>query len=117
MVIIGCILGGLSLSQIWGLFGSANQLLAGIALMAVAAWLGQVGKNNKMFLIPTVFMLAATLTQLVYTVIAKVSAMAAGAQNAFHWGNWFQLGFASAMAILAVVLVIEGVKTFKKQGK
>ncbi|MCR4626583.1 MAG: carbon starvation protein A [Treponema sp.] len=117
MVIIGCILGGLSLSQIWGLFGSANQLLAGIALMAVAAWLGQVGKNNKMFLIPTVFMLAATLTQLIYTVIAKVSAMAAGAKNAFHWGNWFQLGFASAMAILAVVLVIEGVRTFKKQGK
>jgi len=40
MVLIGCILGGLSLSQIWGLFGAANQLLAGIALMAVAAWLG-----------------------------------------------------------------------------
>ncbi|MCR4735938.1 MAG: carbon starvation protein A, partial [Treponema sp.] len=31
MVVIGCILGGLSLSQIWGLFGAANQLLAGIA--------------------------------------------------------------------------------------
>ena len=49
MVVIGCVLGGLSLSQIWGLFGAANQLLAGIALMAVAAWLGEVGKNNKMF--------------------------------------------------------------------
>ena len=45
MVVIGCVLGGLSLSQIWGLFGAANQLLAGIALMAVAAWLGEVGKN------------------------------------------------------------------------
>lgn len=115
MVTIGCVLGGLSLSQIWGLFGSANQLLAGIALMAVAAWLGEVGKNNKMFFIPTVFMLAATLTQLVRTVIAKLSAMAAGAEKAFHWGNWFQLIFASAMAILAVILVVEGVKTFKKQ--
>lgn len=115
MVTIGCVLGGLSLSQIWGLFGSANQLLAGIALMAVAAWLGEVGKNNKMFFIPTVFMLAATLTQLVRTVIAKLSAMAAGAEKAFHWGNWFQLIFAAAMAILAVILVVEGVKTFKKQ--
>lgn len=27
LVVIGCILGGLSLSQIWGLFGAANQLL------------------------------------------------------------------------------------------
>ncbi len=117
MVTIGCILGGLSLSQIWGLFGAANQLLAGIALMAVAAWLGNAGKNNKMFLIPTVFMLAATLTQLIRTVIAKISAMASGAKNAFHWGNWFQLFFASAMAVLAIVLVIQGIKTFSKKQK
>ncbi|MBO5607915.1 MAG: carbon starvation protein A [Treponema sp.] len=117
MVVIGCILGGLSLSQIWGLFGSANQLLAGIALLAVAAWLGEVGKNNKMFYIPTVFMLAATLTNLVMTVINKIKAMAAGVEGAFHWGNWFQLCFASAMTILAVFLVIEGAKTFMKQAK
>ena len=117
MVAIGCTLGGLSLSQIWGLFGSANQLLAGIALMAVAAWLGEAGKNNKMFFIPTVFMLCATLTQLVLTIYRKIAAMAAAntpelAQKAFHWGNWFQLCFAVAMTVLAVVLVIEGVKTF-----
>lgn len=121
MVVIGCILGGLSLSQIWGLFGAANQLLAGIALMAVAAWLGEVGKNNKMFIIPTVFMLAATLTQLVRTVITKITAMvnanAETAAKAFHWGNWFQLIFATAMALLAVVLVIEGTKTFINQHK
>ena len=117
MVVIGCVLGGLSLSQIWGLFGAANQLLAGIALMAVAAWLGEVGKNNKMFYIPTIFMLAATLTQLIRTVIAKITAMAGGAAGAFHWGNWFQLIFAAAMAVLAVVLVIEGAKTFSKQLK
>ncbi len=117
MVVVGCVLGGLSLSQIWGLFGAANQLLAGIALMAVAAWLGEVGKNNKMFLIPTVFMLAATLSQLVLTIYKKVSAMAAGAENAFHWGNCFQLVFAAAMTVLAVVLVVEGVRTFSKQSK
>ena len=117
MVVIGCTLGGLSLAQIWALFGSANQLLAGIALMAVAAWLGEVGKNNRMFCIPTVFMLAATLTQLVRTVVAKISAMAAAETNAFHWGNWFQLFFAAAMAILAVILVIEGAKTFSRQAK
>ncbi|MCR4580582.1 MAG: carbon starvation protein A [Treponema sp.] len=117
MVVIGCILGGLSLSQIWGLFGAANQLLAGIALMAVAAWLGEVGKNNKMFFIPMVFMLAATLTSLIITIINKFKAMAAGAAGAFAWGNWFQVCFASAMAILAIILVIEGAKTFAKQAK
>ena len=113
MVIIGSVLGGLSLSQIWGLFGAANQLLAGLALMAVAAWLGNIGKNNKMFFIPMIFMLAATLTSLIKTVIAKIGAVAAGAP----WGDWFQLIFAAAMAVLAVILVVEGVITFSKQAK
>ena len=117
MVVIGCILGGLKLSAIWGLFGAANQLLAGIALMAVAAWLGNAGKNNKMFFIPMIFMLAATLTSLVLTIVKKIGAMAAGAEGAFFWGNWFQLIFALAMAVLAVILVIEGVQTFAKQAK
>ncbi|MBR3671599.1 MAG: carbon starvation protein A, partial [Spirochaetia bacterium] len=116
MVAIGCILGGLSLSQIWGLFGAANQLLAGIALMAVAAWLGNVGKNNKMFFIPTIFMLAATLTQLIRTVIAKINIFTGATKAAGPmWGHWFQFFFAAAMTILAIILVIEGIKTFKKQ--
>lgn len=110
MVVIGCILGGLSLSQIWGLFGAANQLLAGLALLAVAAWLGNAGKNNKMFIIPMIFMLAATLTSLCITVVKKIQLIAsAGAA----WGDWFQLLFAAAMVVLAVILVIEGVQTFK----
>ena len=117
MVIIGCVLGGLKLSAIWGLFGAANQLLAGIALMAVAAWLGNAGKNNKMFFIPMIFMLAATLTSLILTIVKKIGAMAAGAEGAFFWGNWFQLIFALAMTVLAVILVIEGIQTFSKQKK
>ena len=114
MVVIGCILGGLSLSQIWGLFGAANQLLAGTALMAVCAWLGNAGKNNKMFYIPMAFMLVATITSLVMTVIAKIKVVAGGAAV---WGDWFQMLFAAAMVVLAVILVIEGIQTFAAQSK
>ncbi len=114
MVIVGCVLGGLSLSQIWGLFGSANQLLAGIALMAVAAWLGNVGKNNKMFFIPMIFMLCATLTSLVITVKNKIVLIADGGAA---WGDYFQLILAAAMVVLAVILVVEGIQTFVKQAK
>lgn len=119
MVIIGSTLGALKLSAIWSLFGAANQLLAGIALLAVAAWLGEVGKNNKMFFIPMIFMLAATLTQLVITVIKQTGVIAAGKFSASDpaWGHWFQLLFAAAMTMLAVILVIEGVKTFVKLAK
>jgi carbon starvation protein len=124
MVIIGCVLGGLSLSQIWGLFGAANQLLAGIALLAVCAWLGEIGKNNKMFYIPMCFMLLATLTSLVMTISKKFTVI--GTYAATHpdaetmaadplWGHYFQLIFAAAMVILAVILVIEAIGTFKRQ--
>ncbi len=74
-VVLGIALGLTGWQKIWGLFGASNQLLAGIGLLAVATWLGNIGKNNKMFYIPMAFMLIATLTQLVITVIAKISAM------------------------------------------
>ena len=98
------------------MFGAANQLLAGIALMAVAAWLGNAGKNNKMFYVPMIFMLAATLTSLILTVKTKIG-MVAGSTAA--WGDWFQLIFAAAMAVLAVILVVEGFQTLflKKNAK
>ncbi len=115
MVIIGCVLGGLSLSQIWGLFGAANQLLAGIALMAVATWLGEVGKNNKMFYIPMIFMLAATLTFLAQKIISLCKTIAGLAENPAMWGDYFQLVFAAAMFVLAIILIVEGIQTFKKQ--
>lgn len=122
MVIVGCVLGGLSLSQIWGLFGAANQLLAGIALMAVAAWLGDVGKNNKMFLFPMAFMLVATLTSLIITIVKKLQgigngslAAAAADGGAPMWGHYFQLIFAIAMVVLALILIKEGLTKFREQ--
>ena len=115
MVLIGCTLGGLSLSQIWGLFGAANQLLAGIALMAVAAWLGDIGRNNKMFFFPMAFMLVATLTSLITTIMNKFKGMSAGTLEGPMWGHYFQLVFAIAMVVLAVILIIEGLKTFSRQ--
>ena len=114
MVIIGCGMGFMSLSQIWGVFGAANQLLAGIAMLAVAAWLGNVGKNNKMFFVPMIFMLAATLTSLVMTIIGKVKLIAAAGAA---WGDWFQMIWSIGLVVLAVILVVEGVQVMAKQKK
>lgn len=112
MVIIGCGMGFMGLSQIWGVFGAANQLLAGIAMLAVAAWLANVGKNNKMFILPMIFMLAATITSLFLTIIAKIK-MIAGATAA--WGDWFQMIWSIALIVLAVILVIQGVQVLGKK--
>lgn len=113
MVVIGCGMGFMGLSQIWGVFGAANQLLAGIAMLAVAAWLANIGKSNKMFIFPMIFMLAATITSLVITIIGKVGMVTAGTAL---WGDWFQMIWSIALVILAGVLVVEGAPViFKKK--
>ena len=114
MVIIGCGMGFMGLNQIWGVFGAANQLLAGIAMLAVAAWLGNIGKNNKMFFVPMVFMLCATITSLTMTIIAKIKLIAAAGAA---WGDWFQMIWSIGLIVLAVILVVEGVQIMTKKEK
>ncbi len=114
MVVIGCGMGFMGLSQIWGVFGAANQLLAGIAMLAVAAWLGNIGKNNKMFFFPMAFMLVATITSLTMTIIAKIKLIAAAGAA---WGDWFQMIWSIGLVVLAVILVIEGIQVIAKGKK
>ena len=116
MVIVGCGMGFMGLSQIWGVFGAANQLLAGIAMLAVATWLGNIGKNNKMFFVPMVFMLAATITSLIMTIIGKVKLIAGMIPDkAAAWGDWFQMIWSIGLVVLAVILVVEGIQILTKK--
>ena len=113
MVVIGCGMGFMGLSQIWSVFGSANQLLAGVAMLAVCTWLGKIGRNNKMFFFPMVFMLCATITALCFTIINGFKAIAAGTQ----WGTYFQVIWSIVLVILAVILAVTAFKTLSEQGK
>ena len=49
---------------LWPIFGTANQLLAALSLLAVTGWLLLRGKKTAYALIPAVFMIAATLASL-----------------------------------------------------
>ena len=107
-VVLGIGLGLGGYSTIWPLFGAANQLLAALALLAVCAWLGNIGKNNKMFYIPMLFMLVVTLTSLAQTAKAKLDVIsAAGASTA----PVVQLVLAVILFVLALILAIEGFQT------
>ncbi len=107
-VVIGILLGMTGYAKIWGLFGSANQLLAGLGLLAVATWLGNIGKNNKMFLLPMAFMMVVTIASLVITVRNQAGIISAGGAD---WGPYAQTVLALLLIVLAVLLVIEGVQT------
>lgn len=111
-VVLGILLGMNGYGKIWGLFGAANQLLAGIGLLAVATWLGNMGKNNKMFLIPMAFMIIVTITSLALTVKNQIGMIAAGGAD---WGPWAQTILGILLIFLAIILVIEGVQTLSKQ--
>lgn len=56
--------------SIWPVFGSANQLLAALALLALTVWVANLKKGYLFVLIPMIFMFAVTLTalaMLIYT--------------------------------------------------
>ncbi|MFZ5946913.1 MAG: carbon starvation protein A [Stygiobacter sp.] len=50
--------------SIWPVFGSANQLLAALALLALTAWVIKTKKDFIFILIPMLFMFSVTLTAL-----------------------------------------------------
>ncbi|RPI74627.1 MAG: carbon starvation protein A [Desulfobacteraceae bacterium] len=56
---------------IWPIFGSANQLLAALALIAVSVWLVKRGKNVWFTVLPALFMMITTLYSLFVLLIEK----------------------------------------------
>lgn len=109
-VVAGIALGMTGYAKIWPLFGAANQLLAALGLMAVAAWLGKIGRNNKMLLFPMAFMLIVTIVSLALTIKAKINAWMAGD----IWAALLVI-LAVLLIILAIILAVEGVNTMKRQ--
>ena len=79
-------------ARIWPIFGSANQLLAGLSLLAVAAWIKNRQKRNSWeTIIPLVFMFAVTLSALGLVV----------------YNNWAKKTFDGyVLAIIAAVLIV-----------
>ena len=113
-VALGILLGMNGYAKIWALFGSANQLLAALALLAIAAWLGNIGKKNIMCWLPMFFMLAVTIASLGINTKSQMALISAGGAD---WGPYVQAVVGVLLIVLAIVLAIEGVQTifFKKK--
>ncbi|MFQ6103464.1 MAG: carbon starvation protein A [Candidatus Glassbacteria bacterium] len=80
--------------QIWPIFGSANQLLAALALLAVSVWLARKGTGNLFVLVPMYFMFVVTLSSLVILFYSHASALISGD---FSFGHL-------SLAILSLIL-------------
>ncbi len=99
--------------NIWPLFGSANQLLAGVALLALCVWLGRAGKKNSMLILPMCFMLVVTICMLGLTIFNNFNGLfVTGAGTLIKEG--LQIIVALVLIILAVAMIFKAKRSFRE---
>ena len=95
-------------SNVWPLFGSANQLLAAMVLIALAVFLKTTGRTGWTLYIPMFVMLAVTFTALVQKTIALAANIAA--HNPTFLVDGLQLIVALLLMILGVLVAYSCLK-------
>ena len=89
-------------NALWPLFGSANQLLASLTLLAVTVWLTKLGKKSLFVRIPMYFMFSVTLAALIVMVVK-------------NWidGNVVLVVFSLLLFGIAVTLVLKAIESLR----
>ena len=112
----GFILTKIGYSNIWPLFGSANQLLSALVLITLCVFLKVTGRENKTLFPPLLIMLCVTFTALVERTIALVNAFGAG--TAVFMVEGLQLIIAILLMVLGVIIVYtSGKELFNKKAE
>ncbi|TDQ13767.1 carbon starvation protein [Algoriphagus boseongensis] len=93
-------------STLWPIFGSANQLLAALALLTIAVWLIKKNIPATFVTIPMFFMFTVTLASL----------------GLFAWKNYQEKGYvlaliAALLFVLAISLIFLAFKSLKAEAK
>ena len=95
-------------TNVWPLFGSANQLLAALVLIALAVFLKTTGRTGWTLYAPMFIMLAVTFTALVQKTIALVKNIASG--NATMLVDGLQFIVAILLMVLGVLVAFSCLK-------
>ena len=88
---------------LWSLFGSTNQVLGALTLLAVTIYLRQNGRNYVYTLLPMVFMLTVTIIAMVIDI-----------RKYWNGGQLLLWGVATSIFVLSVWLLVEAVIRFRK---
>lgn len=103
-VVCSGLLAVMGYEKIWPIFGSANQLLAAIALMAIAIWLANTNRSFKELIIPIIFMFIVTLVSLCFNIKSNIGV------------NYALVIIAILLLVLALILIKEAF-TFIRNAK
>ena len=101
-LILAYLLARAGYKNIWPLFGSANQLLSALSLIACAVFFKKTNRKGWMLWVPMVIMLAVTLTALVQKIISLIGNPTPG--------NVLQLIFAIALFVLGIIVALLGLR-------
>jgi carbon starvation protein len=91
---------------LWQLFGSTNQLLAGLALLTVSLYLLQRRRPSLPYLIPMVFMMVTTLVAMGIKLVSFAKT-----------GNLTLLVIGGAISLIALWLVVEAVLAVRRYSR
>lgn len=106
----GFLLTKVGYSNIWPLFGSANQLLSALVLITLCVFMKVTGRSNKMLFPPLIIMLCVTFTALVQRLIGLIGAIQAGSATFVTEG--LQLIIAVLLIVLGVIIVVNSLKSY-----
>ncbi len=93
-----------SYRSFWTLFGTSNQLLAALSLLAITVWLRRSGRNFALALVPALFVLAVTLTALV---LQLGQAFATGASWIARWNGLVSAALLGLAGLLLITTARE----------
>ena len=94
--------GGKGGMTLWPIFGTTNQLLAGLALLVVTLWLLKTGRPIIYTFLPMLFMMVITMWAMMWNIV-----------NFWNDGDWLLVTVASVIFILALWLVGEAYLALK----
>ncbi len=91
----------------WALFGTSNQLLAGLTLLTITSWMAMERRPVWPTLVPALFMIAMTLWALSGIVRGGVARIQAAGPGSSVIAVGVNVGVAGLLGCLAVFLVVQ----------
>ncbi|MFQ3545486.1 carbon starvation protein A [Halobacillus rhizosphaerae] len=92
---------------LWPLFGTSNQLLAGISLLLISIWLKRQGRNYWPTMIPMLFLMFVTLWAMITQVLTQWAPWGSGS-------DWMLFSFGAIILVFTFWILLTAFSAIRK---